>query len=254
MKRTCVAAGRNAAACGWILASVGLALAVLMPGIRVEAQTSDVKSGDAPHDEAVYETIHLNYVTEPRALYDLQNCLRNMLPGKTKIFALASQNALTIRGTAEDVAMAKKIVAELDRPRPVYRLTFTLMDTGQEKSDGGKTYSLTALSGEKAELNRDMHMAITHGQPQPGPSAPSSDERVEGLSIEMTADAVGDGVRLHSKVVDSGIADGMPGANGQEAGEQRTVLEGTNRLALGKPWVLGSMGSEQVSVVVERAR
>jgi hypothetical protein len=255
MKMNCGAAGRRATAGGWILANCWLAIALLTPGLRIEAQSSDTKNSNAQSRAEIYETIHLNNLMQQNSLGELQTCLRNLLPG-IKIYSSSSQSALSIRGSVKDVAMAEKIVADFDKPRATYRLTFTLTDADGGKSAGAQTISLIAASGEKTELMKGSRTPIVSGQYDASSSTQNAQVQDPdvGLNIEVTVDGIGDGVRLRSKVEQSTLSDAKSGAGAQDPIFQQGVLVGTTKLALGKAQVLGSMGAERVSVVAERVQ
>ena len=255
MKMNYGAAGRPATAGGWILATCWLAIALLIPGLRVEAQSSDTKNSNAQSGAEIYKTIHLNNLMQQNSLGELQTCLRDLLPG-IKIYSSSSQSALSIRGSVKEVAMAEKIVSDFDKPRATYRLTFTLTDADGGKSAGAQTISLIAASGEKTELKQGSRAPIVSGQYDA--SSLTQNAQVQdpdmGLNIEVTVDGIGDRVRLRSKVEQSSLSDVKSGTGAQDPIFQQWVLVGTNKLALGKAQVLGSMGVERVSVVAERVQ
>lgn len=76
----------------------------------------------------LYRTIYITRATQQNEANDVQTTLRNMLP-RARICYVASQDALTLRANAEDRALAESMVADLDRPRKLYRLTCTMTKT-----------------------------------------------------------------------------------------------------------------------------
>jgi len=74
-----------------------------------------------------YQTLYLTNLTGQSDANDIQTDLRNMLPN-SKLFYVPSQSALSIRGTDEDISLARKIVSDLDRNQKIYRLTYTITD------------------------------------------------------------------------------------------------------------------------------
>jgi type II secretory pathway component GspD/PulD (secretin) len=235
----------------------GLALGLAM---RVEAQSSDTKATGKPNNE-VDRTIFLNNATQPNDLADIQTDLRNMFPS-THIYGLPSQHAISIRGSAEDIAEAEKIVAVLDKARPTFRLTFTLTGSDETKGTGGETFTLVASSGEKAIFKQGSRVPIVTGHYDAEATTPNSQVQYMdvGLSIEVTAVAVADGVGLKSKVEQSSVSEQKSGVGPQDPVFQQAVLEATTALTLGKPVVLGSIGNpetghkQEISVVAERAK
>src|SRR4051794_29516356 len=67
-----------------------------------------------------YQTLYLTNLTSHNDSDDIQADLRNMLP-QAKLFYARTQGAISIRGSAEDIALAQKIVSDLDRNKKIYR-------------------------------------------------------------------------------------------------------------------------------------
>jgi general secretion pathway protein D len=99
-----------------------LALMLFAPGAGAQTQPTEGKAVDAKPSSEVYQTFYLTNVLQQNDLSDIQTDLRNVLP-KARIYGLPSQNAISMRATPEDIQLAQKIIADLDRPRKVYRLT-----------------------------------------------------------------------------------------------------------------------------------
>ena len=78
-----------------------------------------------------------------------------------------------------------------------------------------------------------------------------------GLAIEASADSNLDGLRLHSKVEQTNVADEKSGVGAQDPIVRQTVLDGTSTLATGKPLILGSLDvpgttrKQEIEVVAE---
>jgi hypothetical protein len=78
-----------------------------------------------------------------------------------------------------------------------------------------------------------------------------------GLSIEASADGYLDGVRLHSKVEQTNLADEKSGIGAQDPIVRQTVLDGASTMVPGKPLILGSLDlpgatrKQEIEVVAE---
>ena len=68
------------------------------------------------YQEQVVKTFYLTNVTTPQELQEIITTLRTVVE-ITKIFNYTSQNALVIRTEADRMALAEKIIADLDKPR-----------------------------------------------------------------------------------------------------------------------------------------
>jgi hypothetical protein len=243
---------------------IGLAVCSLVVVPLARAQSGDSKPCDMksaePKPVNLYETISLTYATQQNDLNDIQTDLRNMLP-KAKIFGNASQRAISLWATAEDMAVAHKIVADLDRPKKSYRLTYTITETGG--AEGGKPapqhFALVAVSGEKTQFKEGSRVPLVTGTYDTAGEKPNSQVQYidVGLSIEATVDGFAQGVQLKTKIEESKVAEEKSGMGAQDPVIRQTKLEDTSTLVPGKAVVLGTMdvpGSgrkREISVVAE---
>ena len=91
--------------------TVACAFALISPS--APAQSSDTKPADSQSADTKptqniptqTETIYLKNVTSTNDLNDAQTALRNVLP-RAKIYGIATENAITIRATQEDLETA----------------------------------------------------------------------------------------------------------------------------------------------------
>jgi len=68
-------------------------------------------------DEQAVETFYLTNAWQQNDLNDVQTALRNVLTN-VKVYGVASQNAIVIRGTPDELLLAQKLVNDLDKARP----------------------------------------------------------------------------------------------------------------------------------------
>ena len=67
-------------------------------------------------DEAV-QTFYLSNAWQQNDLNDVQTALRNVMPN-AKVYGVASQNAIVMRATPDELLLAQKLVSDLDKARP----------------------------------------------------------------------------------------------------------------------------------------
>ncbi len=67
-------------------------------------------------DEQAIETFYLTNAWQQNDLNDVQTALRNVLPN-AKVYGVASQNAIVMRGTPDELLLAEKLINDLDKPR-----------------------------------------------------------------------------------------------------------------------------------------
>ena len=222
------------------------------------AKLADIHSATEKPVSLTYKTFYLNNLLRPQDANDIQTDLRNMIPS-AKLFYVPSQSALSIRGSEEDIALAQKILADLDRTRKAYRLTYTITQTDNSQPAGKQHVALIVASGRKSDLKQGSKVPIVTGN-YPEPNGPSHNEvqyQDVGLEIEATLNGYADGVHLHSKIGESSVSDEKSGMGGQDPIFRQTFLDSTATLVPGKPLVLGSLDipgtsrHQQVEVVAE---
>jgi type II secretory pathway component GspD/PulD (secretin) len=237
---------------------IGISLAMACCGMSAVAQTEAAGSKTSPE---IYQTLYLTNLTQQNEAYELVSDLRNMLP-KDKLVYVPSQSAISIRGSAEDIALAQKILSDLDKTKKIYRLTYTMTERDDGKTIGVQHFSIIVASGSKTDLKLGSRVPLA--AEARSSSAGSSSSEVQyldvGQEIEASLDGYLDGVRLRTKVVQSSIAEDKSGVGTQDPVIRQTTLEGTSTLVQGKPLVLGSLdvpGStrhQEVEVVSELVR
>ncbi len=218
---------------------IGIAL-VLTLSHGGSAQTTDAQSKpvDLKAPPETVETLYITHATAQNDLNDVQTAVRNMVP-RARIYATPTQNALTIRATAEDMQQAKKMIADLDRPRKAYRVTFTIAEMDNEKRTGTQHVTLLVIAGGKAVLKRGDRVPIVTGILDKENAERNS--QVQYLDVGLSIEVSLDGDRLHSKIEQSSVADDKSGVGPQDPVIRQNTLEGMSDVTPGKRFVLGSL-------------
>ena len=231
-----------------VLAAILLATSCAMNAV---AQSQTAGSGSGPES---YQTFYLTNLTQQNDAMDLVTDLRNMLPN-AKTMYVPSQSAISIKASAEDLALARKILADLDKTKKIYRLTYTMTERDGGKTIGVQHFSIIVASGSKSVLKQGSRIPVK--------TSTSSAGTVEltyldlGQEIEASLDGYLDGVRLRTKVVQSSVAEEKSNVGTEDPIIRQTTLEGTSTLVQGKALTLGSLdvpGStrqQEVEVVSE---
>lgn len=68
------------------------------------------------YEENVVRIFYLSNVTTPQEIQEMQTVLRTVID-VSKVFPYSSQNALIVRAEADKMALAEKIISDLDKPR-----------------------------------------------------------------------------------------------------------------------------------------
>jgi general secretion pathway protein D len=68
-------------------------------------------------EEEAVQTFYLTNAWQQNDLNDVQTALRNVLP-TAKVYGVASQNAIVMRATPDELLLAQKLINDLDKARP----------------------------------------------------------------------------------------------------------------------------------------
>jgi type II secretory pathway component GspD/PulD (secretin) len=254
-------------ACGIL----GVALALIGPGAQGQTGESAATekgvtvsrqevTANARVDSRPFQTFYLTNATQVNDGNEITVAVRNLLPPDVKVYIVPSQNALTVRGTPDELALVQKIISDLDRPRKTYRLTFTTTETDGGKRVGVQHFAMIVTAGQRTTLKQGSKVPIATGSySTTGNTAQTQFTYLDvGMNFDATLDEVANGARLRSKVEQLSIAEQTSGVGLQDPIIRQSALEGMSFLTLGKPLVLGSIdipGSTRhldVEVVMEQ--
>jgi type II secretory pathway component GspD/PulD (secretin) len=233
-------------------AVISLAIACYTMIAAAQAQDADAKSGPK-----IYQTLYLTNLTQPNDANELVTDLRNMLVN-AKVYYVPSQGAISMLGTSEEIARAQKILADLDKTKKIYRLTYTIRESEGGKTIGQQHFSIIVASGSMTVLKQGSRVPIRTTSSNQGENQVTYLD--VGLDIEASLDGYLDGARLRTKIMQSSIAEEKSDTGTQDPIIRQTTVEGTSTLVQGKPLVLGSLdvpGStrhQEVEVVSELVR
>jgi general secretion pathway protein D len=94
-------------------------------------------AGDTPAkrkelEQSVIRTFYLTNLSQPNELQDLVNILRTLLDTQ-RLQQFPSQQAIVVRGTPDQIAMAEKLIADLDKGRPEVVVEVAIMQVSRDK-------------------------------------------------------------------------------------------------------------------------
>lgn len=82
--------------------------------------------------QVAVETFYLSNVSQQSDLNDIQTTLRNVLP-TAKMFAVPSESAIVIRGTPDEIVLAKSLITSLDVSKPEVLVDIYVMEVSRDK-------------------------------------------------------------------------------------------------------------------------
>jgi type II secretory pathway component GspD/PulD (secretin) len=239
--------GRYAPKLTALAAFFTLALVIYAPLAGAQAtpggsQPCEARPAPPPLPPEKVQTVFLSNAADQNELNDIATDLRNVLP-KARVFPDQSRKAITLRATEEDLATAQKLIAELDVPSKVYRLTYTFTEVEDGKRTGSQHYVLLAVAGERTIFKQGSRVPIVIGTVEKQTTAQSSAiQYVDvGLSIDATVSGSPENLMLRSKIEQSSLAGEKTAKVAPDPVVRQTVLQGSSELAQNKPAVLGSL-------------
>jgi type II secretory pathway component GspD/PulD (secretin) len=232
------------------LTMAGAAMMALGP-VSAGAQGADQKPAEG------YATLYLTNLTGVSEGNDVVTDLRNMLP-RAKIYRVESADAISVQGSAEDIARAQKILADIDQPQKSYRLTYALSDG----DSGHAAQHLVVLVSRRSKtiLKEGSRVPIVTGSYGHGTDTNTEVQYQDvGMNLEASLEGSGDGLRLRTKIEQTNVAEEKSNVGIQDPLLHQSVLQGESAVVIGKPIVLGSMelaGGKrmEVSVVAEMVK
>ena len=224
----------------------GVALAITGTTQAVRAQQAEeqkpcpVKA--APPTESTV-TVYLKYTGPQQMANDLQTAVRNMVGSHARVYYDSSVDAILLQGNADELALAQKVIADLDRPRKVYRLVYTMEMMDGTKRVSAQQYALVAILDQRATLKLGNRVPVVTGKMDADADKASSQVQYMdvGLSVSATLYGSDEGLTLQSKVEQSALAEDKSGVGPQDPVLHQAVLENALTVTPGKAQTLGTL-------------
>ena len=108
-------------------------------------------------EQSVLKTFYLTNLSAPTELQDVVNAIRAVLD-VTRVQQLLSQNALIVRGTPDQIALAQKLVEDLDKARPEVIIDIAVMQISKDKS---RTLGLSPPTSASVQLQDNLTTSTT---------------------------------------------------------------------------------------------
>lgn len=224
--------------------------------------TASAVAQDAnPKPAMQYQTFFLHHAAERDQATEIVSVLRNEL-SSARVMYVDTQRAISVEATANDMATAQKIVADLDRPIATWRLTYTLT-----QSDGGQPagtpqrVTVIITQGSRTNLKLGTKVPLVTGSTGKDSDPSTQVQYIDtGLNLDAKIEGASDTPLLETSVEQSSVADERSGIGTQDPMIHQTKLEEQVNLAEGKTITIGTLdlpGStrqEKVEVTAERVR
>jgi general secretion pathway protein D len=121
-------------------------------------------------EQSVLKTFYLSNLSAPTELQDVVNAIRAVLDVQ-RVQQLLSQNALVVRGTPDQIALAEKLVDDLDKARPEVIVDIAVLQVSKDKS---RTLGLNPPTSATVTLQSNINNNTTTTTGTTGTTTPSS--------------------------------------------------------------------------------
>ena len=101
------------------------------PNTIFVAQNNRTKRSDL--DEYAVQTFYLTNASQQADANEVLTAIRNVLDPSTKITLVPSQNAIIVRATPDQLLLAQKIIADVDRARPEVVVDVAILQVNRDK-------------------------------------------------------------------------------------------------------------------------
>lgn len=97
------------------------------------------------HEDEVVKTVYLTNLATPQDLSEITTAIRG-LTDLRRLFTVASMNAIVMRGSRAKVAIAEKVIHDMDKPRPEVIVDVLVLETSKSNM---RNIGLTPVTGSK---------------------------------------------------------------------------------------------------------
>jgi general secretion pathway protein D len=121
-------------------------------------------------EQSVLKTFYLQNLSQPTELQDVVNAIRAVLDVQ-RVQQLLSQNALVVRGTPDQIALAEKLVEDLDKARPEVVVDIAVLQVIRDKS---RTLGLSPPTSATVTLQSNINTTTTPTTSTTGVTTPTT--------------------------------------------------------------------------------
>ncbi len=95
--------------------------------------TNDNVTKRRDHEDMVVRTFYLRNLTTPQELQEIATILRSVTDIR-RVFTFNTHNVLMVRGTVDQVALAEKLVADIDKPKGEVIIDVVVMEANRSRT------------------------------------------------------------------------------------------------------------------------
>jgi type II secretory pathway component GspD/PulD (secretin) len=241
-------------------------LVIVALGCAAVAQEAQPAPSAAPKETAVrhidaaldanapLRTFHLAHLNTPAQFQDLVNALRTTI-ALQRVQALPEQHAIVVRAHDDQMALAAKLIADVDQAQPqargpagggsTYKLAFVLNEFENGKKVNSRSYSMLALEDRRGQFRVGSRVPVATGSVSGGSSSTVNTQFQYldvGVNIDCRVTGTEDNLALDGTVEVSQISmpSQSPGALNQPVIRQSKTAFGAG-VPVGKQTLLATL-------------
>src|ERR1700741_1255067 len=139
-------------------------------------------------DQSVIKTFYLSNLSQATELQDVVNAVRTLLEVQ-RIQQLQSQNAIIVRGTPDQLALAQKLVDDLDKAKAEVIIDVVVMQVSRDKS---RTLGITPPTSTSISLNNNINTTTTTATGPAGGTGTVTQSTGTGSNGSINLNRIGD--------------------------------------------------------------
>jgi general secretion pathway protein D len=134
-------------------------------------------------EQSVLKTFYLTNLSQPTELQDVVNAIRAVLDVQ-RVQQLLSQNALVVRGTPDQIALAEKLVEDLDKARPEVIIDIAVMQVSKDRS---RTLGISPPTSATLQLQSNLNPVSSTTTTTTTTTSSSGSTTPAGISLNTLA-------------------------------------------------------------------
>ena len=127
--------------------------------------TNDNTNKRREYEEEVVKTIYLNNVATPQELQEIVTAIRGLTDIR-RMFPVSSMNALILRGSEAKLALAEKVIHDIDKARPEVIIDVLVLEASKSRT---REFGISPIAGDANGIS--LPITFTRGASGEGGSA-----------------------------------------------------------------------------------
>lgn len=154
--------------------------------------TNDNVTKRRDHEDMVVKTFYLRNLTTPQELQEIATILRSVTDIR-RVFTYNAQNIIMVRGTVDQVALAEKLVVDLDKPKSEVVIDVIVMEANRART---RDLAATFLNGSSNGIS--LPVSFIGGNITSGGSSSSSSSSSSSTSTTTTTSSTSNAISLNN--------------------------------------------------------